>query len=77
MGGRLQRLRDCPTRRRAFRSYYRGNPVAGRDGSETEVTCYAESREGINFTKPVLGLFEVHGTRSNNVVTRRPVAVLA
>ena len=51
-----------------FRCYYRGNPVAGRDGSETEVTCYAESHDGIHFHKPALGLFEVHGTRSNNVV---------
>jgi hypothetical protein len=51
-----------------FRCYYRGNPVAGRDGSDTEVTCYAESHDGIHFTKPALGLFEVHGTRSNNVV---------
>lgn len=51
-----------------FRCYYRGNPVAGRDGSETEVTCYAESRDGITFTKPALGLFEIHGMRSNNVV---------
>ncbi len=51
-----------------FRCYYRGNPIAGRDGSDTEVTCYAESRDGITFTKPALGLFEVHGNRSNNVV---------
>jgi dienelactone hydrolase len=51
-----------------FRCYYRGNPIAGRDGSETEVTCYAESHDGIHFTKPALGLFDVHGTRSNNVV---------
>lgn len=51
-----------------FRCYYRGNPRAGRDGSDTEVTCYAESQDGIAFTKPALGLFEVSGTRSNNVV---------
>jgi hypothetical protein len=51
-----------------FRCYYRGNPIAGRDGSDTEVTCYAESRDGISFNKPALGLFEVHGTRNNNVV---------
>lgn len=51
-----------------FRCYYRGNPIGGRDGSDSEVTCYAESRDGINFTKPALGLFEVQGTRSNNVV---------
>ena len=51
-----------------YRCYYRGNPVSGRDGSDTEVTCYAESRDGVVFTKPALGLFEVGGTRSNNVV---------
>lgn len=51
-----------------FRCYYRGNPIATRDGSPSEVTCYAESRDGINFTKPALGLFEIHGIRSNNVV---------
>jgi hypothetical protein len=51
-----------------LRCYYRGNPIAGRDGSDTEVTCYAESRDGIIFTKPALGLFKVQGTRSNNVV---------
>ena len=51
-----------------FRCYYRGNPTAGRDGSNTEVTCYAESQDGITFTKPALGFFDVQGTRSNNVV---------
>lgn len=51
-----------------FRMYYRGLPKAGRDGSEDEVTCYAESRDGIIWTKPYLRLFEVRGTRENNVV---------
>jgi hypothetical protein len=51
-----------------FRMYYRGLPKAGRDGSADEVTCYAESRDGVTWTKPALGLFEVHGTRENNVV---------
>lgn len=57
-----------------FRMYYRGNPVSGRDGSETEVTCYAESTDGITFAKPSLGLFRVGGSTSNNVVLagRRP-----
>jgi len=36
-----------------FRCYYRSNPIAGRDSSDTEVTCYAESRDGMNFTKSV------------------------
>lgn len=51
-----------------FRLYYRGNPTAGADGSNTEVTCCAESTNGLVWTKPLLGLFEVHGTRSNNVI---------
>jgi hypothetical protein len=51
-----------------FRMYYRGLPKARRDGSEDEVTCYAESRDGLAWAKPELGLFEVCGTRANNVV---------
>jgi len=51
-----------------FRLYYRGLPNAGKDGSAAETTCYAESRDGISFTKPSLGLFEVEGSTDNNVV---------
>ncbi|MHB9009106.1 MAG: sialidase family protein [Limisphaerales bacterium] len=51
-----------------YRMYYRGNPQAGRDGSADEVTCYAESRDGVSWEKPDLDLFEVRGTRRNNVV---------
>lgn len=53
-----------------FRMYYRGLPIAGRDGSDNEVTCYAESRDGIQWTKPNLGLHEVDGTRDNNVILK-------
>jgi hypothetical protein len=48
--------------------YYRGLPASGKDGSEAEVTCYAESPDGLRWEKPELGLFEVRGTRKNNVV---------
>jgi hypothetical protein len=60
-----------------FRLYYRG----GRQGSEQyqgypagmvdtrpRHVCYAESHDGITWTRPSLGLFEVAGTRDNNVV---------
>ena len=30
-----------------YRMYYRGLPSAGKDGSPAEVTCYAESSDGI------------------------------
>lgn len=51
-----------------YRMYYRGLPSDGKDGSTAETTCYAESKDGIAWTKPNLGLFEVMGTRENNVV---------
>lgn len=51
-----------------LRAYYRGRPIAGRDGTDDEVTCYAESSDGVNWTKPDLGIYEIHGSRENNVV---------
>ncbi len=51
-----------------YRLYYRGLPISGADGSISEVTCYAESVDGIHFIKPSLGLFEIAGTRDNNVI---------
>ncbi|MBX3414650.1 MAG: hypothetical protein KF708_18325 [Pirellulales bacterium] len=51
-----------------FRMYYRGMHEADADGSPGETTCYAESTDGIHWEKPNLGLFEVQGTRENNVV---------
>jgi hypothetical protein len=51
-----------------YRYYYRGLPEAGRDGSDKEVTCYAESSDGIHIIKPKLNLFTVKGTKSNNVI---------
>jgi hypothetical protein len=51
-----------------YRLYYRGVPASRGDGNDREVTCYAESKDGITWTKPDLELFEVHGSRANNVV---------
>ena len=51
-----------------FRMYYRGLPVSGTDGSNDEVTCYAESSDGIVWNKPDLNLIEMRGTRKNNIV---------
>ncbi len=45
------------------RLYYRGTaPGLG------EVTCVAETTDGINFTKPQLGLFETGGNTDNNII---------
>jgi hypothetical protein len=51
-----------------LRAYYRGRPTRGADGEKDEVTCVAESEDGRAWTKPSLGLFEVAGSRENNVV---------
>jgi hypothetical protein len=52
-----------------YRLYYRGLPGTGDvDGTDAETTCYAESSDGVRWTKPNLGLFAVNGTRENNVV---------
>lgn len=51
-----------------LRLFYRGMPAGVKDGTGGEVTCVAESDDGLHWTKPSLGLFEVHGTKSNNVV---------
>jgi len=51
-----------------FRAYYRGVREAGNDNKSAETTCYAESKDGINWVKPVLRLFEVTGSFDNNVI---------
>ena len=51
-----------------LRAYYRGKPVANKDGSDDEVACCAESDDGVHWTRPDVGAYEVQGTRKNNVV---------
>lgn len=51
-----------------LRAYYRGLGTAGKDGRREETTCCAESGDGIAWVKPELGLYDVAGTRKNNVV---------
>ena len=51
-----------------FLLYYRGLPEAGGDGSNRETTCVALSDDGVNWSRPNLGLHEVDGSRDNNVV---------
>ena len=53
-----------------YLAYYRGMPEA-RHTFDVEVTCVAQSADGIHWTKPDLGLFEVRGSRQNNVILAR------
>ncbi len=48
-----------------FMMYYRGSGASDTGG---QVTCYAESADGITWTKPNLRIFKVNGTYDNNVV---------
>ncbi len=50
-----------------YRCYYRAKPEGSKDG-EGETTCMAESRDGIHWTKPDLGLFG-----HNNEVWAEPI----
>ncbi len=50
-----------------FRRYDRGGDAAF-DGEDRETTRYWESKDGIHWTAPNLGLVEVDGSRDNNVI---------
>lgn len=50
------------------RLYYRGNLVAKSSADPRQVTCYAESADGIHFERPSLGLYEFAGSTDNNIV---------
>ena len=67
-GGYLTVIKDG----NLYRAYYRGNDPSYKgkrySGHLGEITCYAESRDGHEWTFPNLGLFEVNGTRDNNVI---------
>lgn len=53
-----------------FRAYYRAGhyDTATKKSTHPEFTCLAESRDGLTFTKPALGLFEFQGSKQNNII---------
>ena len=52
-----------------YRMIYRGwQHDEKKKEAHEEVTCYAESKDGIHWTKPKLGLFEFDGSKQNNIV---------
>ncbi len=54
-----------------FRMYYRMRPAGDcGDDDSRQMTGYAESKDGIHWEKPALGLFEVDGSTANNVLWR-------
>ncbi|MBC8355964.1 MAG: hypothetical protein H8E66_28640 [Planctomycetes bacterium] len=56
-----------------YRMIYRGwQHDAQMKAAHKEVTCYAESKDGIHWTKPILGLQEWNGSKENNIVWLTP-----
>jgi len=54
-----------------YRMYYRGSALGVKDGRlkiGKQVYCYAESKDGIKFEKPNLGLVEYNGSKENNII---------
>lgn len=54
-----------------YRMYYRGSALGVENGKlklGREVYCYAESRDGIHFTKPIVGLHDYEGSKDNNII---------
>jgi hypothetical protein len=53
-----------------FRMYYRGAhfDTSTKKEAHPEFACYAESRDGLKFEKPKLGLFEYQGSKENNII---------
>ncbi|WP_353719963.1 hypothetical protein [Dyadobacter sp. 676] len=50
-----------------YRAYYRGGHIRA-GGKKEDNTCYAESKDGINWQKPSLGLVEANGSKANNII---------
>jgi len=59
-----------------YRAYYRQVDPSFKgeqyDGHQGELTCCAESRNGIDWQLPELGICDVGGSRRNNVILRQP-----
>lgn len=55
-----------------YRMYYRGHryliDAKPLRQAQAEVVCYAESRDGIIWVKPKLGLFSWNGSKDNNIL---------
>lgn len=66
-----------------YRMYYKGFDIRVEPGKivnedmDHRYACYAESSDGIHWTKPELGLVEHHGSSANNiVVASKPIGPL-
>ena len=71
VSGYVTVLHDRVDGRDLYRMYYRGRPLTGygdNDPRAQEVTCYAESADGVRFERPKLGLISFGGNKENNAI---------
>lgn len=61
-------IKDGDLYRRYYREVMASYTGEQYDGHPGEYTAYAESRDGIHWTKPSLGLFEIDGSWTNNAI---------
>lgn len=54
-----------------YRMFYKAAPLIHHYVDASAVLCYAESRDGIRWEKPKLGLVECNGSMDNNIVLSR------
>lgn len=56
-----------------YRLYYIGRDMSNENpnGSKTYYFCYAESRDGLNWIRPSLNMFEFDGSTDNNIINSR------
>jgi hypothetical protein len=54
-----------------YRAYYRGGHKRS-DGKPADNTCYAESKDGVTWEKPILKIVDVDGSKDNNVILYEP-----
>jgi len=58
------------------RLYYIAGQLTNEDGTQMGgrpfVACYAESRDGLRWVKPELGLVEFNGNKNNNIICSEP-----
>ncbi|MFC1607673.1 hypothetical protein ACFL47_06835 [Candidatus Latescibacterota bacterium] len=68
MGSYGEVFEDDGLYRMWYESSYKQSDPAGSDPKTGSVTCYAESSDGLNWIKPVLGTHEFSGSSANNIV---------
>ncbi|WP_299462000.1 hypothetical protein [uncultured Gimesia sp.] len=56
-----------------YRLYYRGSHIIVSEGrlntsSHKQFYCYAESKDGIHWSRPELGIVEFNGSKKNNII---------